>query len=443
MQSTASKKMRIGTFLSGTGSNMGSWRHPQSVPDGAVNLGHYLEMTRQAEAAKLDFVFFGDGLYISEKSHPNFLTRFEPLTLLAALAPATSHIGLVATLSTTYSEPFTVARQFGTIDLLSEGRAGWNIVTSPLAGTAANYGKAGVEPDHPDHDVRYRMANEFVDVTEGLWRSWENDAFLRDKERGQFIDPNKLHALNHEGEFFSVAGPLNLIHSRQGQPVLFQAGASEAGRDFAASRADAIFAVQPEIGSATRFRTNLHERAIKSGRRQGDILILQGIGPVVGRTHQEAEDKFRAIGDLVNIDVALAYLGRFFDDIDWSSYDLDAPFPDLGDRGRGGWQSTTDGIKKYAKKAGLTLREVALGTTTPRHAFIGTATKIADNMQTWFEAGAADGFMLDCPVLPTGMTEFINEVVPILVERGLFRDEYEAETLRENLGLGAFDPGTR
>jgi len=428
----ADKKIRIGAFLSGTGGNMGSWRHPESVPDGAVNFEHYLDMTRRAEAAKLDFVFFGDGLYISEKSHPNFLTRFEPLTLLAALAPATKHIGLVATLSTTYSEPFTVARQFGTIDLLSAGRAGWNIVTSPLEGSAANYGKT----DHPDHDVRYRMANEFVDVTEGLWRSWDDDAFVRDKATGQFIDPDGLHKLNHKGEFFSVAGPLNLIRSSQGQPVLFQAGASEAGRNFAAHRADAIFAVQPEIKSAIRFRADIHERATKHGRQPSDLAILHGIGPVVGRTHAEAEEKFRAIGELVDVDVALAYLGRFFDDIDWSSYDLDAPFPDLGDRGSSGWQSTSDGIKKYARKAGLTLREVALSTTTPRHDFIGTPVEIADTMQTWFKAGASDGFMLDCPVLPSGLREFTDEVIPILVERGLFRAEYEAETLRENLGLG-------
>jgi FMN-dependent oxidoreductase (nitrilotriacetate monooxygenase family) len=430
----ASRQLRIGTFLSGTGSNMGSWRHPQSVRDGAINFDHYLSMVRQAEEAKLDFVFFGDGVYISEKSHPNFLTRFEPLTLLAALAPATSHVGLVATLSTTYSEPYTVARQFGTIDLLSEGRAGWNIVTSPLAGSAANYGKT----DHPDHDVRYRMANEFVDVTEALWGSWEEGAFVRDRESGRFIDSSKLHAANHQGEFYSVAGPLNLTPSRQGQPVLFQAGASEAGRQFAATRADAIFAVQPEIKSAVRFRGDLHDRAIKHGRRQEDFVVLQGIGPIVGRTHAEAEEKFRAMGALVNIEVALAYLGRFFDDIDWSEFDLDAPFPELGDQGRGGWQSTTDGIKKHAKQAGLTLREVALGSTTPRHAFIGTAVGIADTMQAWFEAGAADGFMLDCPVLPTGMTDFTQEVVPLLVERGLFRREYEAETLRGNLGLSDF-----
>jgi FMN-dependent oxidoreductase (nitrilotriacetate monooxygenase family) len=410
---------------------MGSWRHPSSVLDGAVNFDHYLTMTRQAEAAKLDFVFFGDGLYISEKSHPNFLTRFEPLTLLASLAPMTRQIGLVATLSTTYSEPFTVARQFGTIDLLSAGRAGWNIVTSPLAGSAANYGRT----DHPDHDVRYRMADEFIDVTEGLWRSWEEDAFLRDRESGRFIDPSKLHALNHRGEFFSVAGPLNLVGSRQGQPVLFQAGSSEAGREFAARRADAIFTVQPTLEAGVRFRQDIHARASRHGRSRGELSVLNGIGPIVGRTSSEAEEKFRAIAELVDIDLALAYLGRFFDDLDWSSYDLDGPFPDLGERGRGGWQSATDGIKKRARQGGLTLREVAIGTTTPRHGFIGTATEIADTMQGWFEAGAVDGFMLDCPVLPTGMSEFTQEVLPILVDRGLFRSEYEAETLRENLGF--------
>lgn len=425
------KPLRIGAFLSGTGSNMGSWRHPESVLDGAINFEHYLAMTRQAEAAKLDFVFFGDGLYISEKSHPNFLTRFEPLTLLASLAPMTRRIGLVATLSTTYSEPFTVARQFGTIDLLSKGRAGWNIVTSPLEGSAANYGRT----DHPDHDLRYRMADEFVDVTEGLWRSWQEGAFVRDRESGRFIDPDKLRKLDHRGEFYSVAGPLNLTRSGQGQPVLFQAGASEAGRDFAARRADAIFAVAPEMKSAARYRADIHERARKSGRDPEEVVILNGIGPVVGRTRAEAEEKFRAIGELVDVDVALAYLGRFFDDIDWSGYDLDGPFPDLGDTGRSGWQSTSDAIKKHAKQAGLTLREVALGTTTPRHAFIGTAESIADTMQAWLEADAVDGFMLDCPVLPTGLREFTEEVVPLLVERGLFRDEYEGETLRENLGL--------
>ena len=423
--------MRLGSFLSGTGSNMGSWRHPNAIADGAVNFSHYLDMTRRAEAAKLDFVFFGDGLYISEKSHPNFLTRFEPLTLLAALAPATTHIGLVATLSTTYSEPFTVARQFGTIDLLSNGRAGWNIVTSPLAGSAHNYGTS----THPEHDDRYRMAAEHLDVTEGLWKSWEADAFVRDRASGRFIDPKKLHRLDHKGEFYSVAGPLNLTPSQQGQPVLFQAGASEAGRDFASQRADAIFAVQGNLKSAVRFREDIHQRAVKHGRVPESLVVLQGIGPIVGRTREEAEEKYRAIAALVDIDVALDYLGRFFEDIDWSGFSLDAPFPELGDRGRGGWQSTTDNIKRHAKKAGLTLREVAQNATTPHHAFIGTPAHIANQMQQWFEAEACDGFMIDGPVLPEGLTDFTDEVIPLLVERGLFRSEYESETLRENLGL--------
>ncbi|MDH3603438.1 MAG: NtaA/DmoA family FMN-dependent monooxygenase, partial [Candidatus Tectomicrobia bacterium] len=210
---TTQRQMRIGTFLAGTGSNMASWRHPHAVADGAINLDYYRELTRRAEAAKLDFVFFGDGLYISEKSHPNFLNRFEPVTLLAALAMETTHIGLAATLSTSYSDPYTVARQFATVDHISNGRAGWNIVTSPLEGSALNYSK----PEHPEHDLRYRMASEYLEVVKGLWDSWEDDAFVRDKETGEFIDPAKMHRLNHKGEFFSVQGPLNISRSKQGR----------------------------------------------------------------------------------------------------------------------------------------------------------------------------------------------------------------------------------
>jgi len=209
------RKMRLGVFFSGSGGNMASWRHPSAVPDGAVNLEYYQGMTRKAEDSKLDFVFFGDRLYISEKSHPNFLIRFEPLTLLAALSMVTTNIGLAATLSTTYSDPYTVARQFSSIDHLSNGRAGWNIVTSPLEGSAANYSK----PEHPEHDTRYRMADEFVEITKGLWDSWEDDAFIRDKESGVFIDPSKMHRLDHQGEFYSVQGPLNISRAKQGSPA--------------------------------------------------------------------------------------------------------------------------------------------------------------------------------------------------------------------------------
>jgi len=287
---------------------MASWRHPSAVPDGAVNLAYYQGMTRRAEEAKLDFAFFGDGLYISEKSHPNFLNRFEPLTLLAALAMDTTHIGLAATLSTTYSDPYTVARQFSSIDHMSNGRAGWNIVTSPLEGSAANYSK----PEHPQHDLRYRMAEEFVEITKGLWDSWEDDAFIRDKESGRFIDPSKMHRLDHIGEFYSVQGPLNISRSKQGSPVLIQAGSSEAGRGFAAKVADAIFMGQSTSSDAAEFYKDIKQRAEDVGRNPGEVLILPGCSPIVGDTQAEAEAKYQEIANLVVIEDALNYLGRYF-----------------------------------------------------------------------------------------------------------------------------------
>ena len=428
---TNQRQLRLGVFLAGTGSNMASWRHPNAVADGAINLDYYRTLTRKAEAAKLDFVFFGDGLYISEKSHPNFLNRFEPLTLLAALAMETSHIGLAATLSTTYSDPFTVARQFASIDHISGGRAGWNIVTSPLEGSALNYGKS----EHPAHDLRYRMAHEFLEVTKGLWDSWEDDAFIRDKESGQFFDPSKLHRINHQGEFYSVQGPLTISRSKQGRPVLIQAGSSEAGKEFASRHADAVFTSGANMEEAVKFYQDVKERAANYGRKPDEILILPGCAPIVGETLEQAEEKYREIANLVFIDDALNYLGRYFNDMDFTQYDLDQPFPDLGDFGRNGWESATDRIKQLARDENLTLRQMALRSTTPKPAFIGTAVQVADKMEEWFEAGAADGFMMNSAVLPDGFNNFVDQVLPILKERGLFRVEYEADTLHGNLGL--------
>ncbi len=428
---TNERKMRLGAFLAGTGSNMASWRHPNAVADAAINLDYYRQLTRKAETAKLDFVFFGDGLYISEKSHPNFLNRFEPLTLLAALAMDTTHIGLAATLSTSYSEPFTVARQFASIDHISGGRAGWNIVTSPLEGSALNYSKT----EHPEHDLRYRMAAEYIEVTKGLWDSWEDDAFVRNKETGQFFDPEKLHRVNHQGEFFSVQGPLTISRSKQGRPILIQAGSSEAGKDFASQVADAVFTGQANIDDARDFYQDVKGRAAKHGRRPEEILMLPGCNPIVGSTPEEAEEKYQEIANLVVIGDALNYLGRYFNDIDFTQYDLDEQFPDLGDFARNGWESATDKIKKVSREEGLTLRQMALRSTTPKGPFIGTAEHIADTMQAWFEAGAADGFMMNASVLPQGFDDFIDHVLPILKDRGLFRTEYEHDTLRGNLGL--------
>jgi FMN-dependent oxidoreductase (nitrilotriacetate monooxygenase family) len=410
---------------------MVSWRHPNAVADAAINLDYYRQLTRKAETAKLDFVFFGDGLYISEKSHPNFLNRFEPLTLLAALAMDTTKIGLAATLSTSYSEPFTVARQFASIDHISGGRAGWNIVTSPLEGSALNYSKA----EHPQHDLRYRMAAEYIEVTKGLWDSWEDDAFVRNKETGQFIDPEKLHRVNHKGEFFSVQGPLTISRSKQGRPILIQAGSSEAGKDFASQVADAVFTGQANIDDAREFYQDVKGRAVKHGRRPEGILMLPGCNPIVGSTAAEAEQKYQEIANLVVIGDALNYLGRYFNDIDFTQYDLDEQFPELGDFARNGWESATDRIKKVSREEGLTLRQMALRSTTPKGPFIGTAEHIADTMQAWFEAGAADGFMMNASVLPQGFDDFVDHVLPILKDRGLFRTEYEHDTLRGNLGL--------
>ena len=428
---TNQRMMRLGAFLAGTGSNMASWRHPDAVPDAAINLDYYKQLTRRAEEAKLDFVFFGDGLYISEKSHPNFLNRFEPLTLLAALAMDTKQIGLAATLSTSYSEPFTVARQFASIDHISEGRAGWNIVTSPLEGSALNYSKA----EHPQHDLRYRMAVEYLEVTKGLWDSWEDDAFVRNKETGQFIDPHKLHRVNHKGEFFSVQGPLTISRSKQGRPILIQAGSSEAGKAFASQVADAVFTGQATIEDAQEFYQDVKGRAVKHGRRSEEILMLPGCNPIVGATPEEAEAKYQEISNLVVIDDALNYLGRYFNDIDFTQYDLDEQFPDLGDFARNGWESATDRIKKVSREEGLTLRQMALRSTTPKSPFIGTPEQVADTMQAWFEAGAADGFMMNASVLPQGFNDFVDLVLPVLKDRGLFRTEYEHDTLRGNLGL--------
>ncbi|PWV97314.1 FMN-dependent oxidoreductase (nitrilotriacetate monooxygenase family) [Paenibacillus cellulosilyticus] len=427
---TQLKQLKLGAMLHGVGSSTSLWRHPEIQSDASVNFELYKSWVAKAEGGKFDLVFIADGLYINEKSIPHFLNRFEPLTILSALAASSKHIGLVGTLSTSYSEPFTVARQFGSLDVISGGRAGWNIVTSPLEGSALNYGKK----EHPDHAKRYRIATEYLEVTRGLWDSWEDDAFVRDKESGVFFDPEKLHELNHEGEFFSVKGPLNIARSKQGQPVVFQAGSSEVGKDYAAKHADAIFTGHETVEDAVAFYQDVKRRAVGFGRNPDNVLVFPGIGPVIGSTEEEAERKYQEVVELVSPANALLYLGRYFEHHDFSQYDLDAPFPDLGDLGRNSFQSTTDRIKAVAKEKGLTLRQVALSVATPRPAFLGTPEQVADKVQEWFEAGAADGFMVGSSV-PHGLEDFIEHVVPILQARGLFRTEYESDTLRGNLGL--------
>ncbi|WP_040949834.1 LLM class flavin-dependent oxidoreductase [Gorillibacterium massiliense] len=424
------KKLKLGTIIHGVGGNVSAWRHPEVPADASVNLEFYKRQAQIAESGKFDLVFIADGLYINEKSIPHFLNRFEPVTILSALAAVTRNIGLVGTLSTSYSEPFTVSRQFASLDHISGGRAGWNVVTSPLEGSAKNYGK----PEHPTHDERYRIAEEFLEVARGLWDSWEDDAFVRDKESGVFFDPAKMHRLDHIGNYFSVQGPLNIARSEQGHPVIFQAGSSESGKRLAAKSADAVFTGHETIEDAKAFYKDVKDRAVAFGRSRDDIAIFPGIGPIIGDTDEEAEQKYLDFANLVTIDKALEYLGRFFEHHDFSQYPLDAPFPDIGDLGKNSFRSGTDKIKKDAREQGLTLRQVAIRAATPRSEFIGTPQKIADLLQRWYEEEAADGFILHAPT-PDALRNFVEKVVPILQERGIYRTEYEADTLRGNLGL--------
>ncbi|MFF2481925.1 LLM class flavin-dependent oxidoreductase [Paenibacillus sp. NPDC058071] len=427
---TARKKLKLGAIIHGVGGHVGAWRHPDALTDASVNLGFYKQQAQKAEAGKFDLVFIADGLYITEQSIPHFLNRFEPITILSALGAVTDKIGLVGTLSTSYSEPFNVARQFASLDHISGGRAGWNVVTSPLEGSAKNFSK----PEHPNHSERYRIAEEYLEVARGLWDSWEDDAFVRDQASGVFFDPSKLHRLNHKGEHFSVQGPLNIARSKQGQPVVFQAGSSESGKQLAAKSADAVFTSHETLEEAKAFYADVKGRAAELGRSPEEIAILPGIGPIVGRTQEEAEAKYEQLAELVTIDKALAYLGRFFEHFDFSVFPLDEPFPDIGDLGSNSFKSGTDKIKRQAKEENLTLRQVALRAATPRSAFIGTPEKIADLIQQWHEEEAADGFIISATT-PKGLDEFVDLVVPILQERGIYRKEYEADTLRGHLEL--------
>jgi FMN-dependent oxidoreductase (nitrilotriacetate monooxygenase family) len=428
---SSDQNIKFGIMLHGAGGHMNAWRHPSGPADASINLQFFIDTARKAEAAGILFGFVADGLFINEKSLPHFLNRFEPITILSALVIATTKFGLAGTISTSYSEPFTVARQLASLDHISGGRAGWNVVTSPLEGSAKNFSRA----EHPDHALRYRIADEYLEVVQGLWDSWDDDAFSRDRETGRFFDRTKLHRLNHSGEHFKVEGPLNIGRSPQGQPVIFQAGSSEPGIALAGKYADAVFTQSHSLEETLAFTELVKASAIAHGRKPDDVKIFPGIAPIVGRTRAEAEEKFRLIQSLLNLDEALAYLGRFFDHHDFSQYDPDATFPGLGDIGRNSFQSTTDRIKADARARGLTLREVAFASATPRPNFLGTGAEVAEQIIRWIDAGASDGFILGFSVVAEGLTDFVDLVVPELEARGRYSRDLPVGTLRGNLGL--------
>ncbi|CAI1734434.1 LLM class flavin-dependent oxidoreductase [Serratia proteamaculans] len=424
------RQLRLGAILHGASGNMSAWRHPDATADASINLDFNISTAKKAEQGKLDFVFVADGLYINEKSIPHFLNRFEPLTLLAALSAATDKIGLVGTLSTSYSDPFTVARQFASLDHLSKGRAGWNVVTSPLEGSAKNFSRT----EHPEHSLRYRIASEYLDVTKGLWDSWESDAFVRNKNSGEFFSAGKLHTLNHQGEFFSVQGPLNIGRTPQGRPILFQAGASDDGKQLAAKHADAIFTHHESQQQAQAFYQDVKKQLVEQGREPDDLRIFQGVSVIVGDDNEDVERQYWETARLVSIENALNYLGRYFEHYDFARHPLDEPFPDVGELGQNSFRSTTDAIKRNARERNLTLREVALEAASPRPVFGGTPEAVADGLQNWFDTQAADGFIISGGT-PNSFGHFVDRVVPILQQRGLFRSDYSGNTLRDHLGL--------
>jgi FMN-dependent oxidoreductase (nitrilotriacetate monooxygenase family) len=424
------RKLKLGFILHGVGRSWNDWRHPDKDVHASTSFAQYKRQTLLAERGKFDFVFVADSLSITEKSSPHYLNRVEPITILSALAAATSHIGLVGTLTVSYSEPFNVARQFASLDHISGGRAGWNVVTSWLGDTAANFSRT----EHPAHDVRYRIAAEYLDVVQGLWDSWEDDALVGDKDSGVFVDPDKLHRLDHQGEFFQVRGPLNIRRGPQGQPVIFQAGASNDGRNFAAKRADAIFAAAATFEEGASYYADVKERARGFGRDPETLFVLPGITPFIGDTDAEGEARYREAAAAESLDTGFGFLARTFNDHDFRQYDLDGPFPDVAHIGKNSQQSGANRILAEVRAEQLTLRQVVERLATPRGSFVGSPETVANALQAWFEGGAADGFVIFEP-LPGQLDLFVEKVVPILQARGLFREDYEGETFRDSLGL--------
>jgi alkanesulfonate monooxygenase len=429
------RQLHLGAFMRPTTIHTGGWRYPGAWPDANFNLKHLTWAAQRLEAARFDAFFMADHLAVLnmpvealKRSHT--VTSFDPLTLLSALAVQTERLGLVATASTTFEPAYTLARRFASLDHLSNGRAGWNVVTTSNPDAALNFGL-----DAPmDHEQRYRRAQEFVEVVKGLWDSWADDAFLRDAERGLYFDADRLHVLGHEGEFLKVRGPLNIARPPQGWPVLVQAGASDTGRAFAAAQAEVVFTAVADLAAGQAFYADVKGQAERAGRNPDHLKILPAAFVVVGDTVDEARAQRAHLDSLVHEASAIASLSVWLGH-DVSGFDLDAPLPqDLPptNASRSGQQR----VMALARREGLTVRQLAqrLGGYDGL-AFVGTAETIADEMEAWLHGRGSDGFNVMFPWLPGGLAAFCDRVVPELQRRGLFRTGYEGTTLREHLGL--------
>ena len=430
--------MHLNLFIHSRGHHEASWRHPMASPLSLSDIRYYQALAQQAEAGLFDSIFLADQLALGDDIAYGPRTALEPITVLAALAVSTSRIGLIATASTTYTEPFNLARQFASLDHISRGRIGWNIVTSWLAPAARNYGGT-VQVSHAE---RYARAEEFMTVVKGLWDSWAADAELDDRAGGRYANPERIRPINHAGAYYRVAGPLNLPRCPQGRPVLVQAGSSDTGRDFAARHAEAIFTAQMEKTSAQAFYADLKAQVAGAGRSTDQALILPGLSPLIASSTGEAQRVAEALGALAHPDAGRKRLSGRFGGYDFSHLPLDTPLtpddfpaPSSVEAAR----SRTEVILDLVRREQPTLRQLLarLGGARGHYTFAGTPEQVADLMEDWFSDGAADGFNIMPPVLPVMLEVFIAEVIPLLQRRGLFRTAYEGETLRAHYGLAA------
>jgi alkanesulfonate monooxygenase len=428
--------MKLGASIYPVGYHVAGWRYPGAQVDGGIDLQHHVDLARTAERGRFDFLFLADAAVlwhedIEAVAQTAWSTRFEPLTLLSALAVTTRHIGLVATVSTTYNEPYTVARMFASLDHLSGGRAGWNLVTSANPAEARNFGRT----DHPVHAARYERAREFAHIVTGLWDGWDDDCFVMDQSSGVYFDPAKVRRLNHVGRYFSVAGPLNLPRPPQGHPVMVQAGLSDDGRQLAAETAEVLFTAQPTLADAQAFYADVKRRIAGFGRAPEDLSIMPGVITLVGRTRAEAEAQRRRLDSVLEPLSGLAFLSGLIGAPDLSQYPLDGPLPELppteGPKGR---QRL---LVEVARRDNLTIRQLAQGIalTSGHRLVVGTPTEVADQLEEWFVCGGCDGYNVAPAHLPGGLDEFVELVVPELQRRGLTATEYEGTTLRDHLGL--------
>lgn len=431
------RQLALGFSLVSNGTHSAGWRHPDSPPDITLDIAAWRNIAKTAERGKIHFIFFADGAAVrtqakSEEalSYVGRIDMFEPLTLIAALTQATEKIGFVSTASTTYNEPYTLARKFASLDHLSGGRVGWNLVTTWSEAEAQNFNR----DKNPEHSKRYERAQEFIDVATGLWDSWEDDAFLRDKASGRYFDPKKMHVLNHKGPHFQVKGPLNIARPIQGHPVIAQAGASEPGQELAARTADIVYTAQQTIDSARAFYQSLKGRLPKYGRSRDDLKIIPGVFLTVGRTEEEAIEKRTLLENLIHPELGLSQLLGMFGDL--SGYPLDGPVPEI--------PSETNGLKSILQswrdrlaREPMTIRQLyqAWGSGAGHLNMIGSVKSVADQMEEWLTTDACDGFAIMVPYMPGGIDDTVNLLVPELQRRGLFHLDYEGSTFRENLGL--------